>query len=96
MRVFLRDEDGIEHEVDEAPSKLATVVQFAIDCPGCNAKGPILVAGAGIERHDHDTYYARAAHVGCGARLGTLCVEVDTIFGIEEDEQVLNGRCRVY
>lgn len=96
MRVFLRDEDGAEHEAAAPPDKGAPVVSIDAACPGCGARSPIEVAGKGIERHDDRVYYARAFHVGCGTRLGVLCVEVDTIFGIEEDQRVLNGRPRVY
>lgn len=32
----------------------------------------------------------------CGAELGTMRARVSMIFGIEEDERVLNGRARVY
>jgi hypothetical protein len=64
-------------------------------CPRCGVG--LKVAGrAGTEHHDHDTYYAEAGCVGCGATLGELQAKVSTIFGIDEDEAVLNGRCRVY
>jgi hypothetical protein len=46
--------------------------------------------------HDHDTHYATAHCAECGARVGRLAAKVDTIFGIDEDDRVLNGRPRVY
>jgi hypothetical protein len=71
-------------------------VRFNVGCPHCKTPSPIDVRGKGIRSHDHDTYYADAEHIGCGGSLGQMRVKVDTIFGIEEDERVLNGRCRVY
>ena len=64
-------------------------------CPSCKATGAE-VRGQGIERHDHDTYYAQALCLSCGERIGTLETTVSTIFGIEEDRAVLQGRARVY
>ena len=46
--------------------------------------------------HDYDTYTSQAICVGCGAHRGKLRVKVDTLFGIDEDNAVLHGRCRVY
>jgi hypothetical protein len=66
------------------------------DCPSCKSSSPIEVRGRGITRHDHDTCYAVAEHIKCGASIGELRVKVSTIFGIEEDRRVLNERCRVY
>lgn len=44
----------------------------------------------------HDTYTSLAGCTACGKLAGKLVVTVSTIFGIEEDERVLNGRARVY
>lgn len=32
----------------------------------------------------------------CGADRGRIVVEFGSVFGYEEDQRVLNGRCRVY
>jgi len=64
-------------------------------CPACR-EAPAKVAGEGVSHHDHDTYYAPARTLCCGAR-GELRTTVSTVFGIEEDEAVLlRGRARVY
>jgi hypothetical protein len=73
-----------------------TVVEFDLACPSCGAPAPIIVRGLGVDSHDHDTYQARARHLGCDAVIGALRTKVDTIFGIEEDERVLAGPWRVY
>lgn len=65
-------------------------------CPVCGAE-PGEVAGIrGTQSHDHDTYRAEAATICCDTRLGTIEMRVSTVFGIDEDEAVLNGRPRVY
>ena len=53
------------------------------------------VQGIGQPTRGHDTYASVAACL-CGERLGTIVVKMSTIFGLEEDEAVLYGRCRVY
>ncbi len=44
----------------------------------------------------YDTYESDGGCICCATVLGKLVVTVSTIFGIEEDERVLSGRCRVY
>lgn len=75
----------------------ATVAGNRIErCPVCGAE-PGEVAGIrGTQSHDHDTYRAEAATICCDTRIGTIEVRVSTVFGIHEDEAVLNGRPRVY
>ena len=66
------------------------------ECPHCHA-APFKAAGVrGSMVRGHDTYTSHAGCVGCKVVTGRLVVTVDTLFGIEEDERVLNGRCRVY
>lgn len=75
------------------PHKGAPSVEAA--APAC-ACGSVWVRGLGDDERGHDTITTRAVCAGCGARRGKLVVTVDTLFGIEEDERVMNGRCRVY
>ena len=63
-------------------------------CPNCN--GSLKARGDGNVTHDFDTYYAFAHCVCCGGAVGQLQTKVNTIFGIDEDNAVLNGRARVY
>jgi len=63
-------------------------------CPACKAT-PWKIQGGEVTR-GHDTYTAPARCVACGERVGALQVQVSTLFGLEEDERVLYGRCRVY
>jgi hypothetical protein len=60
------------------------------------ACGSHKVMGRGNHIESHDTYAAEAFCGACPARRATLRVTMSTIFGIEEDERVLNGRARVY
>ena len=64
-------------------------------CPHCSIE-PFKVRGSGISRNDHDSYYADAECVACGKFVGTIRAKMDTLFGIEEDERVLNGPYKVY
>ena len=65
-------------------------------CPHCNAT-PFKAAGVrGSRVRGFDTHTADAGCVGCKVVTGQLVITVNTLFGIEEDEQVLRGRCRVY
>lgn len=63
-------------------------------CPFCG-DDDWRVQGGAIS-HDRDTYRCQAWCLACGAGVGELRAKVSTIFGIEEDEAVLNSRCRVY
>ena len=65
-------------------------------CPRCLAK-PFKVSGKNMRIADDDRSYISDAHcVSCGKYVGSLITVVNTIFGIREDQAVLNGRCRVY
>ncbi len=67
-------------------------------CPLCKETHPegLPVAGKGNHTEGHDTFAARAHTLCCGGEIGILRAVVSTIFGIEEDRRVLNGRARVY
>lgn len=45
---------------------------------------------------DHDRYTGGAICQRCKCRAGFLTVEVESLFGIDEDIRVLHGRPRVY
>lgn len=65
-------------------------------CPCC-ADVPFKVAGKSPHNAADDrAYEATAECLRCRNTLGVLRVETSTLFGVTEDEAVLNGRCRVY
>ena len=64
-------------------------------CPACKAS-QARIAGSGISHHDHDRYYADGRCMSCMSTIGVIETARDTIFGIEEDSAVLEGRARVY
>lgn len=65
-------------------------------CPFCGI-GSFKVAGSCLRPSADDrAWEAEAVCLACKARLGTLRVETNTLFGVREDEAVLAGRCRVY
>lgn len=65
-------------------------------CPNCNDDA-FKVSGRNQRiAGDDRAYEADAIALCCGAHVGTLRAETNTLFGVREDEAVLNGRCRVY
>lgn len=93
LDVRFYDSDGKRHEV-QVPFLGCDFVIVDGACPHCEAE-PFKAQGRGMS-HDHDTYYAQARCLGCDKAVGQIELHVSTVFGIEEDERVLNGRCRVY
>ena len=89
MKVWLQ-RDGKSHAVT-IPFDGADYVTTT-DC--CSQCGSQTIRGVD-PTHDHDTYKSKALCAN-GHPRGYLFARVETIFGIEEDERVLNGRCRVY
>ena len=88
--------DGVEHAAAPPFDGADHAIIYDLDdCPLCHCK-TLKVRGLGIRERGHDTYTADAQTICCGKPIGKLVVTVDTLFGIEEDERVLHGRCRVY
>ena len=75
------------------PHREAAFVVSTHRC-ACGANTVAGITGAVIETRD--TYRSDAVCTRCRASLGVLRVKVSTLFGLEEDERVLSGRCRVY
>lgn len=93
MKIAIVAADGTRHR-PRRPHPQADHVVLEV-CPSCSA-APCEVRGSGVSHHDHDTYYARAIARCCGADVGELRATVSTLFGIDEDRAVLDGRPRVY
>jgi hypothetical protein len=86
---------------DAAPSfegaETVTVPTALCANADCDAGKPLLVAGVrGTEKRGHDAVESEAGCVACGKTIGRLVVKFDTVFGLEEDSRMLNGRPRVY
>ncbi len=65
-------------------------------CPGCKAD-PFYIQGGGRIRISDDTYRANGRCRNCDDAVGYIFAKVETIFGLEEDENMLlRSRCRVY
>lgn len=77
-----------------SPDPDAALVEGA--CPHC-ARTPFMVQGTGRRiAQDDRAYEADGVCTGCSKFVGIIRAEVNTLFGIREDEAVLGGRCRVY
>lgn len=87
------------------PSSREAIVDDIHECPACGVKFPLDGQGQPFPpfkvkgknaRHTHDTYVSDGVALCCERYVGKLEMKVDTIFGIEEDERVLNGPWKVY
>ncbi len=98
MKITLTDRDGRSLVAKQPHENADRVIVESGTCAKCKLS-PLVVRGLGMTidpNASHDTYRADAVCCGCNEPVGVLRVKVSTIFGIEEDERVLNGRCRVY
>jgi len=92
MKIFLVTDAGDRAIV--APDNVTSAAECEGDCPACFK--PLRVVGKG-RRVVNDRYYAADGHcAACLSHVGEIQAHPDTLFGIEEDERVLNGRARVY
>lgn len=76
-----------------APGSAFAVVE--IDCPNCGEEGPIKVAGT-TQVEEGRQIKSQAQARCCGRPVGELVLTEDSLWGIEEDRAVLEGRARVY
>jgi len=93
MKITLHKDDGGIF-VGKLAFREAESVDFKTLEAHCG--GEYLTVRGGDPTVDYDTYTSKAVCAVCGEHLGTLKVKVSTLFGIEEDQRVLNGRARVY
>ena len=79
------------------PEQGADHCMAPIFCPACKKPGPLKVQGTRKRIAEDDrAYESDGVAVCCGVYVGVLRLEVPTLFGLREDNAVLNGRCRVY
>jgi hypothetical protein len=65
-------------------------------CPACYAE-PFRVQGTGKRiAADDRAYEADGVCMACSQSVGTLRVEVNTLFGLREDEAVFRSGVKVY
>lgn len=96
MKTTLKLTDG--RVLTARPSGAVAIAKALTACPRCREAAPagLCVRGDGRRVESRDTFVANASAVPCGCAVGVLRVRVSTIFGLEEDEVVLNGPWRVY
>ena len=88
MKVYLRFE-GRRYTATPAGEH---AVIGGLTCCGAAVRA----VGKNMQTVEDRRYEADAFTKCCGVAIGTLVVKPATLFGIEEDNRVLNGRCRVY
>jgi hypothetical protein len=93
MRVLWRPEEGPQVELPRPPPRAEAAEAPGETCPAC--RKPLRLAGRNPVEGER-TVESAAYCAACDAPLGRLVVELATLFGLEEDRAVLNGRCRVY
>lgn len=99
MKITMTMEDGTTRECTIPYDGCDyVVVEGKCPNPACtHPDSPFHVAGVkGTMVKGFNTFTSDAGCIGCKTVSGKLVVTVDTLFGIEEDERVLRGRCRVY
>lgn len=93
MKITVKLKSGGKAIAAKLPYEGAKYVTTDAECP---SKGHYLDVAGGDPNVGHNTIEAPAVCCACKEHVGTIVVKVSTIFGIEEDARVLNGRCRVY
>jgi hypothetical protein len=84
-------------QFDVATTDGAPTARVDIACPHCGAPPPLRVQGTGRRIEGHDVYSADVFAACCSKPIGVVRAQMDTLFGLDEDERVLHhGRCRVY
>ncbi len=95
MKLFLLLSEG-ERRTAREPFDGADHVVVDGACPKCGTHD-FRVAGHGRRPSADDrAWEADASCYACRARVGTIRLETNTLFGVREDEAVLKGRVRVY
>jgi hypothetical protein len=81
----------------EPPKTIGAPGEADCPCPSCGSPAPLRVRGnAPHLTADDRAIEAPAVTDCCGATVGTLRAEPETLFGVREDRAVLEGRPRVY
>lgn len=99
MKIHVEVEGEEKQRKASLPYAQADHVRVDGQCPSCKAcdEGTFRCIGkVTAQKVDHDTITAPALALCCGAEVGKIVVTMNTLFGIEEDLAVLNGRPRVY
>jgi hypothetical protein len=99
MKVYLDTQNSDFADKDRPRRRfiadLGDCAEFAGSCPACGVKPFRAFGKEKSERNDRDIV-AEGFCKDCGAHVGLIVVETNTLFGLKEDRAVLQGRCRVY
>lgn len=97
MRITFTTDDGRSGEARVPYEGCQYVVVDSMHCE-CAPREPLFVAGIkdGLREKSDRHIVSKAGCARCKGGCGDLRVDFDTIFGLEEDDRVLNGRPRVY
>jgi hypothetical protein len=94
MRITIKPDTDVSQNA-HLPYEGADHVVGVGRCPLCKRIN-WRAQGVGPQDTGHDTVESACKCVECGEIVGRIRVRMSTIFGLEEDARVINGRCRVY
>jgi hypothetical protein len=92
-----RECEGVAHSAAPSYANAPHVeLEGGQSCPRCG-DAPLRAAGfKGRPEEKDGATFAACGCYACGKHVGTIKVELLSIFGEEEDQRVLNGKPRVY
>ena len=99
MKITVKTTDGrtLKGALPYEGAEYAVVVGLKCPRPGCESREePGLRVRGPHPETKHDRMVSPATCAYCGSGVGVITAVFSTVFGIEEDMRVLNGRCRVY
>lgn len=95
MKLFLILKSGPRRKLT-LPHQQADHALVEGACPKCGSID-FGVQGKNMRPAEDDRAHEADGYSTCCQKLvGTIRAEMDTLFGVREDEAVLHGRCRVY
>ena len=97
LKITYRPHDHGDLTIDlpVPPEGQKYILAERVECGKCGRRPMRIICGE-AHIHSYDEYEARAACGHCGGGCGKVIVRVRTLFGLEEDRAVLEGRPRVY
>jgi len=87
--------DGVRRKVS-TPEAHADHAKVDGSCPRCGIEDFRVAGGNRRPSEDDRAWEADGVCLACGQNVGLIRADTDTLFGVREDEAVLNGRFRVY
>ena len=95
ITLYPHGHEGTTMSLPVPPEGQGYILAERIECGKCGRRPVHIVCGE-ADIASFDEWGARAVCGHCGGGCGRVRVQVSTLFGLDEDRAVLQGRCRVY